>query len=229
MKKIRLAQRAHSFIFIFLANSNMMQPFNEPDLLGPSRLDMDRRFSIETPPFNNWRPNGWPASSLLPDANRFGDNMTQTDRHAQLVERAKVAYQKLDEITQAKYFLGGASSTQHTLTQLHRMMSDLYFDTTVDTRELYDVLAQSSMFQCIQHPQQGILVRLEIPTSSAPDDPLRRTSLLQSALHPSAPVHSPASHPSLSNASMLPQTSSPPFSFQPSLSTSLNYSFKNDR
>ncbi|KAI8061101.1 hypothetical protein BC940DRAFT_310566 [Gongronella butleri] len=230
-----------SFFSNFLFGNQGIKPFNDQDLLGHSRLDVDRRFSMDSP-FSNWRTNGgWPASTSLLADNVHGtqSRFDKTDRQAQVLDRAKVAYQKLDEITQAKYFLGGGSSSQYTMTQLHRMMSDLYCDTTVDSRELYEVLAQSAQFQCIQHPQQGVLVRYDaIPrapaassaaNAAAPappgtqDDPLRRTSMLPPHNAPQPPPgHPPAS-------ALHHQTSSPPFSFQPSLSTSLNYSFKNDR
>lgn len=74
------------------------------------------------------------------------------------LERAKVAYQKLNEITQTNIFRG--SQQYHTLVQLHCMMNDLYSDFQVDIRELYEVLLGSPLsgFQCLNHTQHGMVV-----------------------------------------------------------------------
>lgn len=78
------------------------------------------------------------------------------------LERVKVAYQKLNEITQTRIFRG-PSSQYHTLVQLHCMMNDLYCDFQVDIRELYEVLVSSPLsgFQCLNHAQHGMVVLYE--------------------------------------------------------------------
>ncbi|KAI8344583.1 hypothetical protein BC941DRAFT_409020, partial [Chlamydoabsidia padenii] len=99
-----------------------------------------------------------------------------------LLDRARVAYQKLDEITQTNFFLGG-TTPYHTMAQLHRMMNDLYCDTTVDARELYDVLVQSpqSGFQCIQHSRHGMVVRYDGTLSTAATNSVTSPVLISSA------------------------------------------------
>ncbi|CAO3600857.1 unnamed protein product [Absidia cylindrospora] len=146
-------------------NAFTMGPFMDTDLSGHHHQP-DKRFSADTSAFG-WK-NGWSATSLLPEnvhGKLFGE--TLADRHAMLLDRAKVAYQKLDDITQTNFFLGG-TTPYHTMAQLHRMMNDLYCDTNVDIRELYDVIAQAqqSGFQCIQHPRHGMVVRYD--STSAP-------------------------------------------------------------
>jgi hypothetical protein len=77
------------------------------------------------------------------------------------LERCKVAYQKLNEITQTRIFRGPANNQFHTLVQLHCMMNDLYCDFQVsDIRELYEVLVSNpqSGFQCLNHAQHGMVV-----------------------------------------------------------------------
>lgn len=79
------------------------------------------------------------------------------------MERVKIAYQKLNEITQTRIFRG-PTSQYHTLVQLHCMMNDLYCDFQVDIRELYEVLIASSPlsgFQCLNHAQHGMVVLYE--------------------------------------------------------------------
>lgn len=79
------------------------------------------------------------------------------------LERAKVAYQKLNEITQTNIFRGNQQQF-HTLVQLHCMMNDLYCDFQVNNiRELYDVLVSSPLsgFQCVNHAQHGMVVLYE--------------------------------------------------------------------
>jgi hypothetical protein len=69
-----------------------------------------------------------------------------------------VAYDKLNELTPTKY-LGSP-----TLIQIHCMMMDLYPELGLDIRELYEVLASPmSGFQCIHHPQHGIIVDVRSP------------------------------------------------------------------
>lgn len=79
------------------------------------------------------------------------------------LERAKVAYQKLNEITQTNIFRGNQQQ-YHTLIQLHCMMNDLYCDFQVNNiRELYEVLVSSPLsgFQCVNHAQHGMVVLYE--------------------------------------------------------------------
>lgn len=75
------------------------------------------------------------------------------------LERVKIAYQKLNEITQTRIFRG-PNNQYHTLVQLHCMMNDLYCDFQVDIRELYEVLISSPLsgFQCVNHAQHGMVV-----------------------------------------------------------------------
>lgn len=95
------------------------------------------------------------------------------------IERAIVAYQKLNEITQT---FGGGS--YHTLVQLHCMMNDLYSDYPVDMRELYETLSTSpaSGFQCFNHHQHGMIVIYQKPMTPPPTsfNPLQGTSLFGS-------------------------------------------------
>ncbi|CAO3622688.1 unnamed protein product [Mucor hiemalis] len=132
----------------------------------PGRSDSfsDRRFSSEIPA-PNWA-SSWTASSVLSDNNihgkLFGDALP--DRTTITLERVKIAYQKLNEITQTRIFRG-PSSQYHTLVQLHCMMNDLYCDFQVDIRELYEVLVSSPLsgFQCLNHAQHGMVVLYEPP------------------------------------------------------------------
>ncbi|KAG1455946.1 hypothetical protein G6F46_005252 [Rhizopus delemar] len=122
----------------------------------------NRRFSSDSQNPSSWT-NGWTASSLLSDnvhGKLFGDALP--DRTAITLERAKVAYQKLNEITQVKMF-----TEYHTLVQLHCMMNDLYMDFPIDIRELYDVLSSPiSGFQCLHHGQHGIVVLYDANSTS---------------------------------------------------------------
>lgn len=91
------------------------------------------------------------------------------------LERAKMAYQKLNEITQT------FGSSYHTLVQLHIMMNDLYADYPLDIRELYEVLSISPMsgFQCLNHNQHGMIVTYNKPMTppSSSFSPLQTSSL----------------------------------------------------
>jgi hypothetical protein len=84
-----------------------------------------------------------------------------------------MAYQKLNEITQTNIFRG-TQQQYHTLIQLHCMMNDLYGDFPVDIREVYDTLVSSpsSGFQCVNHPQHGMIVLYtSSPIKSSPPLP----------------------------------------------------------
>jgi hypothetical protein len=144
----------------------------------------DRRFSSDivppSQPQNSWT-NGWAANSVLSDhvhGKLFGDVLVKyktryekncllilkkPDRTTMTLERAKVAYQKLNEITQTNIFRG-SQQQYHTLVQLHCMMNDLYCDFQVNNiRELYEVLVSSPLsgFQCVNHAQHGMVVLYE--------------------------------------------------------------------
>ncbi|KAG1171024.1 hypothetical protein G6F70_002552 [Rhizopus microsporus] len=164
-----------------------------------TRLAQDnRRFSGDgqqqqhTPGWTN----AWTASSLLTDnvhGKLFGDALP--DRTAMTLERVKVAYQKLNEITQVKMFTG-----YHTLVQLHRMMNDLYIDFPIDIRELYEILCSPlSGFRCFHHGQHGIVV-------------LYDNSSMASTTNFSSPPHSSLLLPSHPPPSLQPGNNPPLFS-----------------
>lgn len=82
------------------------------------------------------------------------------------LERCKVAYQKLNEITQTRIFRGPPNNQFHTLVQLHCMMNDLYIDFQInDIRELYEILISNPLsgFQCLNHAQHGMVVLYNEP------------------------------------------------------------------
>lgn len=122
-----------------------------------------------------------------------------------ILERAKIAYLKLDELAQAKFFM---IPNYHTLVQLHRLMHELYYDNIMfDIREVYEAMIQfpASGFQCMHHQQQGYIVRLTInsslspttmnttdTTTTTPISPIHHpSSLLQPLHYPSNFLHSP--------------------------------------
>ncbi|RCI06109.1 Stress response protein nst1 [Rhizopus stolonifer] len=108
---------ARSFFSSFLFGEPSKYRTNTPML--PNDYDVrmmqdNRRFSCDSPGPSNWT-NGWTASTLLSDnvhPKLFGDALP--DRTTMTLERAKVAYQKLNEITQVKMY-----TEYHTLVQLH--------------------------------------------------------------------------------------------------------------
>ncbi|KAI8647462.1 salt tolerance down-regulator-domain-containing protein [Parasitella parasitica] len=166
--------------FLFGEPRNNMTPVNDYDTRFAQQPTFDRRFSsepISQPIQPNWT-NGWTPTSVLSDnahGKLFGD--APPDCPSVTLERAKVAYQKLNEITQTNIFRG--SQQYHTLVQLHCMMNDLYGDFLVDIRELYEVLLGSPLsgFQCLNHAQHGMVVLY---------DPmmLRNTAVQQQPQHP---------------------------------------------
>ncbi|ORZ21161.1 hypothetical protein BCR42DRAFT_188403 [Absidia repens] len=112
----------------------------------------------------NWT-NDWNASNVLTNGirnNLFGDGMTPPDWHHMIISRTKTAYLKLDDITHNQT---SSSSSQlfYTLTQLHRMLTDMYYDQPIDVRELYDILTvvgNQHGFQCVySHSHQDYVVR----------------------------------------------------------------------
>lgn len=117
------------------------------------------------------------------------------------LDRAKVAYQKLNEITQTNIFRG--SQQYHTLVQLHCMMNDLYSDFQIDIRELYEVLLGSPLsgFQCLNHAQHGMVVLY--------DPMMMRNTPLQAPQQPQQPSHP---NPSLKNSPPPPALGISPFS-----------------
>jgi hypothetical protein len=107
-----------------------------------------------------------------------------------ILERAKIAYLKLDELAQAKFFM---IPNYHTLVQLHRMMHEIYYDNIMfDIREVYEAMIQfpASGFQCMHHQQQGYIVRLTVNSSLSPT-----TTTTASATPMMTPI-SPINHPS---------------------------------
>lgn len=76
-----------------------------------------------------------------------------------------MAYQKLNEITQMNVF----QPQYHTLIQLHCMMNDLYGD-AIDIRELYEIISTSG-FQCVHHPQHGMIVLYNVSPPLPPSLP----------------------------------------------------------
>lgn len=122
------------------------------------------------------------------------------------MERVKIAYQKLNEITQTRIFRG-PTSQYHTLVQLHCMMNDLYCDFQVDIRELYDVLLASPLsgFQCLNHAQHGMVVLYE-PIMGLRNPPPQQQA--QPSLH-NMQHHSPPHNNPFSSSSNNP-TSLPP-------------------
>jgi hypothetical protein len=101
-----------------------------------------------------------------------------------ILERAKIAYLKLDELAQAKFFM---IPNYHTLIQLHRMMHEIYYDNVMfDIREVYEAMIQfpASGFQCMHHQQQGYIVRL---TS------ISLNTTTPAAMTPISPIHHPSS------------------------------------
>lgn len=96
-------------------------------------------------------------------SNLFGDGMTALDRQSMIMDRAKTAYLKLDDITHSQTTTANAPSSFYTLVQLHRMLSDMYYDQPVDIRELYEVLTTVGVqhgIHCVySHSHQDYVVR----------------------------------------------------------------------
>ncbi|GAN11394.1 hypothetical protein MAM1_0578d10955 [Mucor ambiguus] len=190
--------------FLFGEPRSTMMPMNDYDTrFTPQQQQpsFDRRFSTEPssqPVQPNWT-NGWTATSVLSDnvhGKLFGDALP--DRPALALERAKIAYQKLNEITQSNIFRG--SQQYHTLVQLHCMMNDLYSDFQINIRELYEVLLGSPLsgFQCLNHAQHGMVVLY--------DPMMMRNTPLQPPQQPSHP------NPTSTNSPPPPALGIPPFS-----------------
>ncbi|KAI9275305.1 salt tolerance down-regulator-domain-containing protein [Helicostylum pulchrum] len=113
--------------------------------------------------------NGWTPLTALSDnvhGKLFGDVLAG-DRNFMILERSRIAYLKLNELASAKIFI---VPPFHTLDQLHRMLHDLYYDTIIDVRELYQIIQQfpSSGFKCYynQHQQCYIVQYGIVPTRS---------------------------------------------------------------
>ncbi|KAI7884884.1 hypothetical protein K492DRAFT_204367 [Lichtheimia hyalospora FSU 10163] len=169
--------------------------------LATSRLQ-ERRFSLESAGVG-WT-NGWTASTALSDnvhGKLFGDVLC--DRTTTILERARTAYHKLDEITQAKYFMSPPQF--YTLVQLHRMMCDMYYDTQVDIQELYEVInTPGSGFQCISHAHHGYIVRYDRPLGMSSNSPIHPPHLTSPPLAP--PLATPLATASSSNTQQQPPT-----------------------
>ncbi|KAI7886240.1 hypothetical protein K492DRAFT_177780 [Lichtheimia hyalospora FSU 10163] len=139
-------------------------------LFGPSK---DNQASKEKPdiqtsndtPKASWT-NGWTASTFLSEdfhGRLFGNVLP--DRNTLLLEKAKAAYNKLDEISRTATFLGPVPPF-YTLAQIHRMMIDLYCDCSATIQDLYQamVMNPSSPFRCTSDLQHGVLVHYQEPT-----------------------------------------------------------------
>lgn len=140
-----------------LTASNMIKGGNEPN-------SFFSNFLFGKPMYQPWS-NGWTENvhgklfgdalvSLLITSDSMILTIFKPDRTTMTLERAKAAYQKLNEIIGASGF--------HTLVQLHLMMNDLFVDYPVDIRELYETLSNAPLsgFQCLNHAQHGMIVLL---------------------------------------------------------------------
>ncbi|KAI8334668.1 salt tolerance down-regulator-domain-containing protein [Chlamydoabsidia padenii] len=197
----------------------------------PTMVDtnaIDRRFN-DIP--YNWT-NDWNASNVLTNgirSNLFGDGMAAMDRQHMMMDRVKTAYIKLDDITYSQTTSTITPSSFYTLAQLHRMLSDMYYDQPIDIRELYDLLTTLGPqhgFQCVySHSNQDYVVRYlpqqqqqthyhpsSTPSSKATSSPLPVQGL-------SSFLNSVGSHP-LSNRSIAYSSISPPHLPFPSSFTS---------
>lgn len=114
-----------------------------------------------------------------------------------LLEKAKAAYNKLDEISRTATFLGPVPPF-YTLAQIHRMMIDLYCDCSATIQDLYQamVMNPSSPFRCTSDLQHGVLVHYQEPGRFGFPNPL-------SPLSPSTPAvpgsYSPFQPPAMGN------------------------------
>lgn len=206
----------------------MIDAYQDQSTRSRSRLDknVERRFSLESSnlawtngklksarliakgPTEDLVQNivGWTASTALSDnvhGRLFGDVLA--DRSTTILERAKAAYLKLDEITQTKYY---NPSRFHSLAQLHRMMCDMYYDLQVDMRELYEVISSPlSGFETVNNAHSGWLVRLEglRPGGAAVGSPaIGSVSSSTSIVQPSSVPHLPSSPPGPLFANSMP-------------------------
>ncbi|CDH51281.1 stress response protein nst1 [Lichtheimia corymbifera JMRC:FSU:9682] len=141
-------------------------------LFGPSKdknqdKTIKERSDIQTSndtPKANWT-NGWTASTFLSEdfhGRLFGNVLP--DRNTVLLEKAKAAYNKLDEISRTATFLGPVPPF-YTLAQIHRMMIDLYCDCSATIQDLYQamVMNPASPFRCTSDLQHGVLVHYQEP------------------------------------------------------------------
>lgn len=56
----------------------------------------------------------------------------------------------------------------HTLEQVHRMIHEMYFDLSIDLRELYDCLSGASgQLKCHYHQAQQCYIVSNMPTTSS--------------------------------------------------------------
>ena len=110
----------------------------------------------------------------------------KTDRNTLILERAKAAYIKLDEISQIKYFMIPGF---YTLIQLHRTMQDILYDHTLDMRDLYEILVSypSYGFQCVHDQLHGCIVHYGVKNN-------HMLSGTNATSPPFVPGHIPASY-----------------------------------
>lgn len=170
----------------------------------------ERRFSLESGAAGGmgWT-NGWTASTALSDnvhGKLFGDVLG--DRTLSILERARNAYYKLDEITQSKFFRN--PSQFHTLVQLHRMMCDMYYDAQVDIRELYEVISSPmSGFQCLNHAQHGCVVWFDGTGGLVSPTTAMRTRMSPPSISLSSGAAAVAGFPGIPHSTELPSSSLP--------------------
>ncbi|KAI9306536.1 hypothetical protein BJ944DRAFT_263401 [Cunninghamella echinulata] len=121
------------------------------------------------------------------------------DRNSMIIERVKTVYMKLDDITLSQSSTS-VSPTFYSLMQIHRMLSDMYFDQIIDVRELYDVLttigSQHGFHCAYSHAHQDYVVKYMY-------DPQ-----LHHHLHPQQPSQQPQQSQHHHQVSSLPSTNS---------------------
>lgn len=128
--------------------------------------------------------NGWTPLTALSDnvhGKLFGDVLAG-DRNTVILERARFAYVKLDELAQTKFFM---RPNFHTLDQLHRMVRDLFHDMPIDPREVYEVINHhpASEFKCYYNQsQQCYIVQHGILPSRSASLSLLPTTMISSPL-----------------------------------------------
>ncbi|OZJ04071.1 hypothetical protein BZG36_03401 [Bifiguratus adelaidae] len=135
------------------AQSNM--PRNP--LLPPQLAGMNASWSI--PPLLGGGASGWLGSGK---GWNVGDNTGSIpgDRSRAILDRAKVAYFKLEESMGLNFY---------PLNHLLRMMVELFPEVNIDARELLETCVQpGSNFNCLSHPHQGPMVRYDgLPLDTA--------------------------------------------------------------
>ncbi|CAO3649426.1 unnamed protein product [Mucor hiemalis] len=165
------SETQHSFFSNFLFSQPTPQEHHKDTSVKTRRVSTDGATL-------KWS-NGWTPLTALSDnvhGKLFGDVLAG-DRNTLILERARFAYVKLDELAQTKFFM---TPNFHTLDQLHRMVRDLFHDMPIDPREVYEVINHhpTSEFKCFYNQsQQCYIVQHGIM-------PSRSTSLLPTMISP---------------------------------------------